>query len=196
MATRKLTADEVRFFISVQQDEIPVRGNALASGDDAADRAAEDAILARLDSGDVWAWAHVTVTAVWTSGPAPSHRFAERSTLGGCSYRDEAEFCGPGGYFDDMKTDALDNLNKAIARYAEAIAPLQVSPGARYAVELTRTRVETVTIEIETMGTGADAIATARRRAREGLTGPWTSAEDRTAVTNCRLIPAPEDPEV
>ena len=40
--------------VTAAQDDIPVRGNAMASGDDATDRECEDDILTRLDSGDVW----------------------------------------------------------------------------------------------------------------------------------------------
>jgi hypothetical protein len=49
------------FTIHAEVDETPVRGNALASGDDAADREYEDEILARLRDDDVWAWACVEV---------------------------------------------------------------------------------------------------------------------------------------
>ena len=58
--------------IHVEQDDTPVRGNAMASGDDAADR-----ILTEL-SWNVWAWATVEVRAdswgEYSSGPARTLR--------------------------------------------------------------------------------------------------------------------------
>lgn len=62
---RLLREDEVKFNLSVKQDDIPVRGNVLASGDDALDREAENEAIRRLNQGDIWAWALVTVIAEW-----------------------------------------------------------------------------------------------------------------------------------
>ena len=53
----------------IEQDDSQVRGNALASGDDALDRTAENDILGRLDSGDISAWCGVVVNvtiSAWT----------------------------------------------------------------------------------------------------------------------------------
>ena len=94
---------EINYRIEVEPEHEPVRGNALASGDDAADREYEDEILARLDAGDVWAWAAVTVIAEVDG-------FEGRDRLGCCSYASEAHFRSPGGYFDDMKIAARDAL--------------------------------------------------------------------------------------
>lgn len=77
---------EVDFEIEVHQDDTPVRGNALASGDEDEDRACEDEILRRLDQGDVWAWACVRVIATCEGFRG------ESSWLGGCSYRSERDF--------------------------------------------------------------------------------------------------------
>jgi hypothetical protein len=114
---RLLTADEVEFGLMADMDEVPVRGNAIATGDDAADREYENEIITRLKWGDAWAWAQVTVIAKWNG-------FAGRATLGGCSHRDEKEFRRPGGYFDDLKTEALADLNSVIASHAEKLKPL------------------------------------------------------------------------
>jgi hypothetical protein len=105
--SRKLTAAEVTFTVEAEQDDLRVRGNALASGDDAEDKACEDEILRRLDAGDVWAWACVTVKASWRG-------FVGADTLGACSYEHEGDFreCD---YFTDMCKNALEDLNRTIA---------------------------------------------------------------------------------
>lgn len=97
-----IDSPEVTFTITVDQDEQSVRGNAMASGDDADDKAVEDEIIARLDCGDVWAWCHVRVTASFAM-------FEGSDQLGGCSYKDEAEFRS-GDYFKDMKQVAFDDM--------------------------------------------------------------------------------------
>lgn len=89
--------------LTAEQDDIPVRGNALASGDDEVDRACEDAILDRLESGDVWAWASVRVRATY-------RRYSGSDYLGACSYADEEAFRAPGEYYDAMRDRALENL--------------------------------------------------------------------------------------
>jgi len=92
--------------IEVEQDELDVRGNALVSGDDATDRECEDEIIARLNRGDVWAWAHVRV--VVTDG-----EYEGSDSLGTCSYEDERDFrkCG---YYSDMVQNALDEFKRQV----------------------------------------------------------------------------------
>jgi hypothetical protein len=110
-----LRADEVTFTLTAEYEDIPVRGNALACGDDAEDKACEDEIIARLDRGDVWAWAYVTVTARWRD-------WKGSATLGACSCTDEDDFRTPGGYYDDMCAEALAELNVRVQTAFEALA--------------------------------------------------------------------------
>jgi hypothetical protein len=49
------------------------------------------------------------VTAKW-------ERWKGHAYLGGSSYKNEEEFCQPGGYFEGMKQEALDDLNQEIAK--------------------------------------------------------------------------------
>lgn len=107
MPWKPLTQDEVVVRVEAEPDFIPVEGNASASGDDAFDRKIEQGILRRLEEGDVWAWAAVTVTVIWAPFSASDH-------LGCCCYTDENDFRQPGGYFDDMVQQALDELNKTV----------------------------------------------------------------------------------
>lgn len=101
--TITIDTDDVAYRIEAEPEDVPVRGNAMASGDERADREAEDAILARLDAGDTWAWASVTVVASW-------HGIEGRDHLGCCSYDSEEDFRTAGDYFDDMKAEALADL--------------------------------------------------------------------------------------
>ena len=107
MNIRPIQREEATVRIFAEQDIIPVEGNACVSGDDAFDREVERAILRRLDQGDIWAWATVTVTVCW--GP-----FSASDYLGCCCYEDEADFCQSGGYYDDMVEAALEALNSVI----------------------------------------------------------------------------------
>lgn len=106
---RKITIADCRVTVRTEYEDIPVRGNALGSGDDAEDRECEDSILARLEDGDEWAWCAVQVTVVW-------YGIEETEYLGCCSYADETYFRA-GGYFDDMCETAL----KCIQRQFDAM---------------------------------------------------------------------------
>ena len=120
---------EITYLLTVDFEETPVRGNAMASGDDVEDKKIEDAILARLDQGDVWAWADVTVTAKVTF---EGEVFTARASLGCCSYRDEAEFAAD-GYFGDMCKEARDELmlelSNQVVRGLKATHALEVLGG-------------------------------------------------------------------
>ena len=105
MAWQPFTRNEVQVRVHAAPETLPVEGNASASGSDAFDREVEHNILCRIQQGDVWAWAAVTVTVSW--GP-----FSGEDHLGCCSYADEDEFRQPGGYFDDMAAAALEELNQ------------------------------------------------------------------------------------
>jgi hypothetical protein len=116
---RELTADEVEFELTVEPEDIPVRGNAMASGDDELDKACEGEILDRLDRGDVWAWAYVKVIAKWNG-------FSGWAGLGGCCYEDERHFVENSMYYEDLKHEALADLNRVIAEHARKLQPLMV----------------------------------------------------------------------
>jgi len=106
---RKFKPLEVDFKLIVEQDDMPVRGNAMASGDDEFDSKVEQEIIDRLDYGEVWAWAQVTVKALWAG-------FEGVDYLGGCSYKDEEDFTSIGrdGYFQDMVRASVEDLLRNI----------------------------------------------------------------------------------
>lgn len=80
---RKLTDKDVEFRITVEQEDMPLRGNYTVSGDDEQDTADENEALARLNRGDYTAWCSVTVTAAWNG-------FEGNARIGGCSMGENA----------------------------------------------------------------------------------------------------------
>jgi hypothetical protein len=103
-----MSKPEITFSISIEEDDLAVKGNAMASGDDAFDKEVEEGILDRLRRGDTWAWACVTVFA-------KCQGYEGRAILGGCSYNDEEDF-KKGGYYEDMMIEAREDLFKSLER--------------------------------------------------------------------------------
>lgn len=133
MGSKKSVA--VEYEIEIAEEHIPVRGNAMVSGDDAADRELEDEILARLDRGDLWAWCSVRVKAVAADGSIGCS-----SWLGACCYKNEADFRNDGGegYFTDLCREAADELCKFEQSHRQGIQTKYCGPtnsrGARVKV--------------------------------------------------------------
>ena len=113
---RPLTRADVIIKVGHEPEYLPVRGNVLASGDETADKLAEEETLARINEGDEWAWCMVRVTVRWGD-------FNHEVHLGGCSYLNEEEFracpC-----FDDLVDEGLCELNEMIARNFDEIRSL------------------------------------------------------------------------
>lgn len=119
MKIRKLTANEVKFQITVEEEDIPVRGNACATDDPVADKEIEDYIFEELSRGNIAAWCCIMVRATWNG-------FTGRACLGGNSYQSEEEAIADCG--EALKDEALDDLNKEIAETLQTIATLEESP--------------------------------------------------------------------
>ncbi len=119
---KRLTKGDCKITIIAEQDDTPVRGNAMASDDEAFDRECEDDIIRQLDDGNVWAWASVTVRATWSG-------YEGFDYLGGCSYKDEEDFIKDGAYYDSMVDAAVDDLNNKLAKIYEEIKPLDEGYG-------------------------------------------------------------------
>jgi hypothetical protein len=109
----------VKYTISITPEDLPVRGNALASGDPAVDKKAEDQIIKRYNDGDYWAWCIVTVVA-------ELEEFYGYDHLGCASYEDEKDFRKNSGYYEDMRKNALDDLKKHIANAQERLKRTEV----------------------------------------------------------------------
>jgi len=120
-ATKMFAFDpaKVTYDLNACMDMTTVRGNAMASGDEAIDTAAENEILQRLKDDDIWAWAFVVVTATYEG--VPRLIYGEDS-LGACTYDDEADFKQPGGYYDDMCTNAREELRQQLEALAKSLA--------------------------------------------------------------------------
>lgn len=116
---RKLTKQDVEFTIEVEVDYSPVRGNLIDSGDSDYDTQIENEIVDRLNSGDIWAWRSIKVTAYWNGLDGVDY-------LGGCSYESESDFIKNSGYYDDMCEAALADLNKQVESLNNLIDQLRV----------------------------------------------------------------------
>jgi hypothetical protein len=101
----------VRYTLEISPEDMPILGNASVGDNAEENEAYANEIIARLERGDDWAWCIVTVTAEYAG-------FKGTASMGGCSYHDEAEFTAPGGYYDDMRQEALADLRETLA-YAE-----------------------------------------------------------------------------
>ena len=99
---------KVTYELTVEHEDAPVRGNAMASGDDAYDKQIEDDIIERLDRDDRWAWCCVKVTAGVTVG---GHTFTGCDYLG-CVCEDSEESFKENGYYEDMKSEARAHLRE------------------------------------------------------------------------------------
>jgi hypothetical protein len=115
MALRQLTADRVAFRLTYEKDDLPVRGNAQVSGDDNDDRQVEDEILARLDRGEAYAWCVLKVEACWGG-------FVGSATLSAVSVAEEKDLEVEA---EDLKAEALDDLNEQIAKTHRVLETLR-----------------------------------------------------------------------
>jgi hypothetical protein len=103
------TINDVDISINVEPEHIPVQENLIVSGDEEFDKKCEDEIIARLDSGDVWAWCIVKVT-VAPKTLEYTDELNGFAYLGGCSYENQEEF-EQSDYYKDMIDWALEDLN-------------------------------------------------------------------------------------
>jgi hypothetical protein len=104
---KQLKINDVSFQIYAINEDVPVKGNAIASGDDAFDRKVENRIIRELENGNVWAWCTVEVKAIYKELSASDY-------LGCCSYKHEKDFMKKGGYYHGMKERAFDELKKKV----------------------------------------------------------------------------------
>ena len=116
----KLPVKDGNIFIELRADweDCLVKGNAMASGDEEYDAQVEQAIIDRLEDGDVWAWASVSVRASFGGLEG------EPDYLGCCSYESFQEFVTPDGYLPQMVGEALESLQQAARDASEDAAIL------------------------------------------------------------------------
>ena len=97
-----LGALDVRIARTIFEEDTPVRGNLICSDDDEFDKREEDAVLRRLEDGEVCAWciAFVKVFYEGLEGWAALH---------GCNYETEESLWED--QFDWLLSEALNDLN-------------------------------------------------------------------------------------
>lgn len=113
---RELTEEEVEFEVECLPEHEHPRGH-FASGDDELDRQMVKRILQYREWNE-WAWCVAKVTAKWGEFEASEY-------LGCCSYDSKEDFMSPGGYYDDMKAEALESLNQLLADHYEDLSELR-----------------------------------------------------------------------
>jgi hypothetical protein len=109
---------KVSYTIEALPEDMSVRGNAMASGDDAYDKEVEDAIIADLEAGNEWAWCTVKVTC--TLEISSGHTWTGEAYLSGCSYRNERDFLEANDYAEQMKHEAYEDALAKGQRMVEA----------------------------------------------------------------------------
>lgn len=112
--------DRVEIRLSMEPEDIPIEGNASALTPEE-DEITYKWIRDQLKSGNDWAWCHVTVTATFG-------KFIGYDSLGGCSYESEKDFRQPGGYYDDMVSQATRECAKQIAQSILSLKKLELIP--------------------------------------------------------------------
>lgn len=100
-----LLDDLAEIEVDVDFDDLDPRGNILASGDDELDARVEGEVLARLENGDVWAWAVVRIVARFDG-------FEGVAVLGGVSVAGESEF--EAAYGAELRREAVGELADAL----------------------------------------------------------------------------------
>ena len=111
---REVLAEHVTYSVRCEPEGVPIRGNVMASGDAAEDRAAEVEVRAQLAAGNEWAWCSVIVTCR-LSGT----ELCGEDSLGCCSYDSEEDFMRCNG--EDMKAEAFADLCRQVEPIACAL---------------------------------------------------------------------------
>lgn len=98
---RPFTVEEVEITVHAEESDVPIKGSFCGTTEWETQAMERDAIDAAAQS--VWGWANITVFAERADLVGTNH-------LGGCSYKDEADFksCP---YYADMVKEALADLN-------------------------------------------------------------------------------------
>jgi hypothetical protein len=111
---KKLEENEVEFTVECRPENESIEGNAMASGDEKIDDEANAWVREQLASGNPWAWCTVKITAEWRGYTGVDY-------LGCCSYKSEEDFKND-CYFEAVKSNALEDLNREVAAFLGAVA--------------------------------------------------------------------------
>lgn len=109
---------DVKFYLWVEQEDHEPDWDRPSEHEDPEGAASFDRMMRevgrRLARGDNWAYGIAIVAARFTD-PQSGETYEGNDNLGGCSYADRDDFMRPGGYFDDMKVEAFEELLKNYA---------------------------------------------------------------------------------
>lgn len=101
---------EVTYTLTIEPEDMSPEGQ-FDSGDDQADKELIAEIYRRLEF-DLWAWCYVKVIATCSF---QGETFRGSAGLGGCSYfGGEKEFTQPGGYYEDLKSEAYQSMIESL----------------------------------------------------------------------------------
>lgn len=154
---KQALATQASISVSIEEEDMHVRGNAIESGDKEFDRSVEDRILADLENGNPYAWCYVRVTAMWGE-------FEASDSLGmvSCETREEVDALIAD---HDMRENATHALAEKILKAYNEIASLaSLNSRARWGIEAGRgitldgNRVATVQRSDNTSPTDADEL--------------------------------------
>ncbi len=104
--------NELEFEVIAHPEETIVRGNAMASGDDAFDAQFEAHILADMQWNQ-WAWCTIEVRGLWNS-------IEVSEFLGCCCYGCKKDFLAD-GYFTDMFNRVVEQIAETVERVVVAV---------------------------------------------------------------------------
>lgn len=105
--------NQVTYTVTIEQEDIPVRGNYMCSDDEAFNKQCEDEVIEKLENGYIEAWCYVKVTASTAEG------FEGFAGIGCCTLSSEytAEQCAE-EY--GLHEEALDALKLELARAVQS----------------------------------------------------------------------------
>lgn len=110
---------QIKIEVIPQEEDVPVRGYAIDSGDPKTDKEIEDSILKDLETNP-WAWCYIEVKA-------SIGEFEGSAYLGCCSYKDAEDFKKNSGYYPEMKKEAITNLKKTLESAKSSLEILENS---------------------------------------------------------------------
>lgn len=111
MLIKKEKRGPILITVYTEPEEIPIRGNAISSGDTEFDRQAEDDIIKRYNAGDELAWCQVRVEA-------EARGFKHIEYLGACSFESQNDIATD-EILPDMANEAVNGLKKDLQEIAE-----------------------------------------------------------------------------
>lgn len=122
----RLTPNNCNVSVDCMPEHTRIRGNAIASGDDAYDKKVERKIQRKLDNGNEWAWCTIRVTV--TPKPLAVCDLSATDYLGCCSYESKADFIRNSGYYEDMVNTCIAELQETIDAMLEDELPTLDTP--------------------------------------------------------------------